>query len=157
MAEEKTGAFSVIAADERLPDFTILSKIISEARGMNRDDAGRIARHAWGFIGEGLGEAGAGELMERCALYGVNAVKVPSAGLPALKPPLYIKKIFFSGGVLNYSDLGVNAGATGRDKIMVKAAAPVKEETSRTVKTTEGPSGQERAIRMGIMAVTGLP
>ena len=157
MIEENNGTFSVIAADERLPDFILLSKIISEARGLNGSDAGRLARHAWGFIGEGLGEAGAGELMERCALYGVKTVKVPSADLPAMKPLLYIKKIVFAGGVLDYSDGGANSGAAGRDDILVAAAAPVKEETSKTITTKEGPSGQERAIRLSIMAATGLP
>ena len=157
MTEEKNGAFSVLAADEHLPDFTLMSKMISEARGMNLGDAGRAARHAWGFIGEGLSEAGADDLIQRCASYGVKALKVPVADLPAMKPVLYIKKAVFAGGVLNYSDPGANAGAAEKDDILVVAAAPVKEETSKTVKTTEGPSGQERAIRMGIMAVTGLP
>ncbi len=157
MTEEKNGTFSVISVDERQPDFMLLSKIISESRGMNRDDAGRIARHAWGFIGEGLSETAADELISLCASNGLKALKAPAAGLPALKPPLYIKKMVFSGGVLNYADGGSTAGVAEKDDILVVAAAPVKEETSKTVKTTEGPSGQERAIRMGIMAVTGLP
>ena len=157
MAEDKTGAFSVIAADERLPDFILLSKIISESRGMNRDDAGRAARHAWGFLGEGLSEDGADELLEHCEDYGVKAVKLISADLPALKPPLYITKAAFADGVFIYDDGNTLTGDAAKDDILVLAAAPVKEETTRTVKTTEGPSGQERAIRFGIMAVTGLP
>lgn len=155
MAEEKTGTISVIAADERLPDFALLSKIISESRGVNRDDGGRLARHAWGFLGSGLSEAGADELLGRCALYGVKAVKIPDPA--ALKPPLYTKKAVFAGGVFNYTDGNASAGVAGKDDILIVAAAPVKEETTKTVKTTERPSGQERAIRFGIMAVTGLP
>lgn len=157
MAEEKTGTFSVIAAEERLPDFILLSKIISESRGVNRDDAGRIARHTWGFIGEGLSEAGADDLLERCALYGVHAFKTAAAELSGLKPPLYIRKAVFAGGILNYTDGNALAGAEEKDDILVVAAAPVKEETTKTVKTTEGPSGKERLIRLGIMAATGLP
>ena len=157
MAEEKTSVFSVIAADERLPDFILLSKIISESRGLNREDAGRAARHAWGFIGEGLERAGADELLERCGIYGVKAVKMAASDLAALKPPLYIRKAVFSGGIFNYTDGNSLAGAAEKDEVLVIAAAPVKEETTKTVKTTEGPAGAERAIRFGIMAVTGLP
>jgi len=157
MAEEKTGIFSVIAADERLPDFILAAKIISESLGVNRDDAGRIARHAWGFIGENLSEAGADELLGRCSLYGVKSVKIAAADLSALKPPLHIKKAVFAGGVLSYTDGNASAGTAEKDDILVIAAAPVKDETTRVIKNIEGPSGQERAIRFGIMAVTGLP
>ena len=157
MAEDRPGTFSVIAADERLPDFILLSKIISESRGLNRNDAGRIARHAWGFIGEGLNEAGADQLLERCAIYGVKAVKTAAADTAARKHPILIRKAVFSAGIFNYTDGNTLAGAEEKDNILVVAAAPVKEETTKTVKTTEGPSGQERAIRFGVMAVTGLP
>ena len=157
MAEEKTGTFSVIAADERLPNFILLSQIISESRGMNRNDAGRVARHAWGFLGEGLSGAGADEILERCSVYGVNAVRAAAADLPVLKPPLYIKKAVFEGGLFNYTDSNAGTGAAEKDNILILSAAPVKGETIKTVKTTEGASGQERAIRFGIMAVTGLP
>ncbi|MFA6433195.1 MAG: hypothetical protein WCW52_00720 [Elusimicrobiales bacterium] len=157
MAEEKTGTFSVIAADERLPDFILLTKLISESRGLNRDDAGRLARHSWGFLGEGLTGTQADELLKRCGLCGIKAVKTETGGPAALKPPLYIKKAAFEGGVFNYTDRTGRNGAGEKTDILVVAAAPVKEETTKTVTTTEGPSGQEKAIRFGIMAVTGLP
>ncbi len=157
MTEEKDGIFSVIAADERLPDFILAAKIISESRGVNRDDAGRIARHSWGFIGENLNEAAADELLARCALYGVKAVKTAAADLALIKPPLRIRKAVFAAGIFNYTDGNSLAGTAANDDILVISAAPVKEETTKTIKTTEGPSGQERAIRFGIMAVTGLP
>lgn len=162
-----------MAADERPPDFAAFSKLIAETRGMNSSDAGRTARHAWGFIGEGLGEEAADGLLAKCAAAGLKAVKVHSSRLELLKPPLLIKKAVFGhpeaiglcygtytgieAAMFNYTDpSGQTWSCRGAD-ILVVAAAPVKEETVKTVKTTEGPSGQERAIRFGIMAVTGLP
>ena len=157
MAENETGTFSVLAADERLPDFSTLSRIIAESRGMNLDDAGRAARHAWGFIGEGVDEAGAAAVLERCALYGVNAATIPAAMIPILPAPIPIKKAVFTVGSFDYTGGGAFAGHGSPEEILVLAAAPFKEEKTKTVKTTEGPSGQEKAIRLGIMAVTGLP
>jgi len=154
---EGTGTFSVLAADDKLPDFALVSKVISESRGWNRDDAGRAARHAWGFLGEDLNEDAAALILERCALYGLGAVKVPAALIPALQPPVNIKKSVLAAGNFNYADGGSLAGSESADDILVLAAAPVKETTSRTVTATEGPSGQEKAVRLGIMAVTGLP
>ena len=156
MAEE-TGTFSVLAADDKLPDFILSTKIIAESRGLNREDAGRAARHAWGFLGENLSGDGAALVLERCGLYGLGAVKVPTALIPALEPPVNIKKAVFAAGNFNYADGGSLAGSEGAGEIIILAAAPVKEETTRTVTTTEGPSGQEKAVRLGIMAVTGLP
>ena len=156
MAEE-TGTFSVLAADDKPPDFILASKIIAESRGLNREDAGRTARHAWGVLGEGLSEDAAALVLERCALYGLGAVKVPTALIPALEPPVNIKKAVFAAGNFNHADGGSLAGSEGSGDILILAAAPVKEQTTRTVTTTEGPSGQEKAVRLGIMAVTGLP
>jgi len=154
---EGTGTFSVIATDERLPGFVLLTSIIAESRGLHHDDAGRIARHAWGFLGEDLDETGADAVLERCATYGVKAAKVPAAAIPVLKLPTLIKKAVFADGNFNYTDGNLLAGSEGCGDILLLAAAPVKEEKTRTVKTTEGPSGGERAVRLGIMAVTGLP
>jgi hypothetical protein len=44
-----------------------------------------------------------------------------------------------------------------KSAVRVLLAAPVKTEISRTITAKEGPSSQERAVRLGIMAVTGLP
>ena len=154
---EGTGTFSVLAADDKLPDFILLTKIIAESRGLNREDAGRAARHAWGFLGEGLSADGAALVLERCALYGLRAIKVQTAMVPALQPPVNIKKSVLAAGNFNYADGGSLAGSETSDDILVLAAAPVKETTTRTVTAAEGPSGQEKAVRLGIMAVTGLP
>jgi len=157
MTETATIIFSVLAADERPPDLAALSKFIAEARSVNREDAGRLARHAWGFLGEGLSEADADGLLAKCAAAGIKAVKTPSSRLTALKPPLRVKKAVFEAGVFNYTDAAALTLSCRDAEILVLAAAPFKEETTKTVTTTEGPSGQERAIRFGIMAVTGLP
>jgi len=157
MPEEKNTGFSVLTADERLPAFALFSRIISESRGINHDDAGRIARHAWGFIGENITETEADKLVELCAVYGLNAIKKPAGAVQEPEPPLHIKKLVFSEGILNYTDVSAGAGSTDANALTLLAAAPVKEITTKTVKTREGPSSQEKAIRFGIMAVTGLP
>ncbi|HBB65863.1 MAG: hypothetical protein A2X28_03535 [Elusimicrobia bacterium GWA2_56_46] len=157
MTETTTVTFSVLAADERLPDFAALSGLLAEARGLNREDAGRLARHAWGFIGEGLDETAADGLLAKCGAAGIKAVKIPSSRMTALKPPLRVKKAVFEADGFNYTGAGADIRSCRSGEILVLSAAPVREETIKIIKTTEEPSGQERAIRFGIMAVTGLP
>ena len=153
----RLGTFSVLTADDKLPDFALVTKDHLESRGLNCEDAGRAARHAWGILGEGLNEDTAALILERCALYGLGAVKVPTALIPVLEPPVKIKKAVFAAENFNYADGGSLAGSESSGNILILSAAPVKEVTTRTVTTTEGPTAQEKAVRFGIMAVTGLP
>ncbi len=155
MADKET--FLIFAAEEKLPDFTLVTEIIAKFLGLNRDDAAKAARHSWGFLGEGLDEEKAEELLRLCGTYGIEAAKLPTASLPAPEPPLQITKLLIEPDKLIYSESNGETDELPREAVSVLSAAPIKTLTSRMVKSKEGPSDQERAVRIGIMAVTGLP
>jgi len=157
MTEEISGLFSVLAAEERLPDFALTARILSEFNSLNSDDAGRLARHCWGFMGSNLAPGSARELACKCEAYGVKTIILPSAGLAGLKPAAFIKKAAFVNDTLNYTDgTGLSMNASAAD-VLVLSAAPLKEDTVKIVKSVEGPSAGAKALRLGIMAATGLP
>ncbi|MCX5785100.1 MAG: hypothetical protein NTX59_05385 [Elusimicrobia bacterium] len=156
MALSATEIYSVLITEERLPDFALTAKILSEFHSLNLNDAGRLVRHCWGLLGSGLAPDRARELAGKCEAYGIKTIILPSAGLPKLTHPALIKKAAFANNTFSYATAGVSMNAAAAD-ILVLSAAPLKEETVKVVKSVEGPSAGERAVRMGIMAVTGLP
>lgn len=154
---EEQGTFLVLAAEERLPDLNRAAAIMAGFQGLSMPDAAKAARHSWGFLGRGLDEEKADGLLRTCEAHGVRALKLPSAGLPKLEEPLRLASLAPAVETLDYTGADGKGGKVLRTAIRVLSAAPLKTETSRTVTSKEGPSTQERAVRLGIMAVTGLP
>ncbi|MDO8803494.1 MAG: hypothetical protein Q7R35_03600 [Elusimicrobiota bacterium] len=148
--------FMVITAGEKAPEFAALAQMLRAAFKLDLDTAAAAARHCWGVLGSGLDEAAADNLTVVCAGLGIKTLKLPCPQ-PTLPAEEKIKKAAFAGGAVSFTGSGNLAYTAEPGDILVIAAAPIKEETLRMVKTKEGPSGQERAVRMGIMAVTGLP
>lgn len=148
--------FLLITAGEKLPEFSVLAQVFGAALKTDRDTAAAAARRCWGLLGRGLDEAAAAQLEARCAELGVATLRLPWPQ-PPLPPAETVKAVSFEGGSAVFSLAGGASAPAVPGDITVLAAAPVRQETSRLVKTTEGPSSGERAVRMGIMAVTGLP
>lgn len=147
----------VITAGEILPGLPVLAHIFASVMKTDRDSAARAARHCWGVLGENLEETAADEIIGQCAVFGVKALKLPSESVAPLAEPRTVKKAVFEGGAAHFTDTAGSLLTVTGDSVAVVAAAPIKQEFFRTIKTTEGPSGGEKAIRFGIMAVTGLP
>lgn len=149
-------SFMVIAAGEKAPEFAVLAKAFGAAFKLDPASAAFAARHSWGVLGENLDEAAAGELAKCCAGFGIG-----TKTLPWPQPPLpeaeIIKKAVFENGSASFTGGAWLALTAAPGDIEVIAAAPIKEETLRIVKTKEGPSDKEKAVRFGIMAVTGIP
>jgi hypothetical protein len=148
--------YCVITADEKLPGLPVLAQVLGTAAGLDRDTAAAVARHCWGILGSGLDEAAAADLIRRCDDFGVKTLRFPEAAA-ALPAPQPVKKVIFENSAAIFTAEGGRTITTRAEDLAVLAAAPIKEDFLKTVKTTEGPSGQEKAIRFGIMAVTGLP
>lgn len=148
--------FIVITAGERIPEFSLLTQVLGAEFRLDRDTAAATARHCWGILGRDLDETAAASLAARCADLGIETLRLPSPP-PPLPTAESVKKASFENGSVTFTGSGGLALTAQPGDIAVLAAAPIKEETLRTVKTKEGPSGQEKAVRMGIMAVTGLP
>jgi len=148
--------FIVITAGEELPEFAVLTAVLGAALKTDRDTAAGAARRSWGLLGRNLDEAAAAELEARCADFDIKTLRLPwpQPPLPAAEK---LKAASFSAGAAVFSLAGGAVVQVAPGDITVIAAAPLREETTRLVKTTEGPSSGEKALRMGIMAVTGLP
>jgi hypothetical protein len=142
----------LITAEEKPPDLPLLARAMGAA---DPASAALAARHCWGVLGSGLEEAEAAALESRCAGLGLRTLRLlPPAPLPAPRP---VKKVVFSDGAAVFAAEAGAKIAVRPEGLAVIAAAPIKESFFRTIKTTEGPSTQEKAVRLGIMAVTGLP
>ncbi len=146
----------VITAGEKLPEFPVLARILGTASKLDPTTAAAAARHCWGVLGRDLDEAAAGALAGPCADFGVKTLALPFPP-PPLPAAERIKRAVFQDGAAVFTGTGGLAVTATPGGVLALAAAPIKEETLRTVKTTEGPSAKEKAVRMGIMAVTGLP
>jgi len=149
--------FILITAGESLPTVPVLAGALAAATGTDPSTAALTARKCWGVVGAGLDEAAADALAAKCAEFGVATLKIQADSLPALPAPVLAKKIVFEGGQAVFSVLSGQVAAARPEDITVLAAAPIKQEFLKIIKTTEGPSDGEKAVRLGIMAVTGLP
>ena len=157
MIEDTKEAFSVLTAEERLPDLIVTAKILAEFYSINLNDTGRLARHCWGILGSDLALDSTLELARKCQEYGVRTITLPSVEVAGLKPAIVIKKAAFEDTTFSCTDAaGLSMNLETAD-ILVMSAAPLKEETVKIIKSVEGPSAGERAVRLGVMAVTGLP
>ena len=148
--------YAVMTAGEKLPEQALLAKALETAFKLDRDTAAITARHARGVLGRGLDGAAADALLGACEALGLPAFKIEEASLPALRPAAPVKKAVLEGGAAVLTAGGTLVSAAPAD-IAALAGGPVRHEITSTVKTTEGPSAGEKAVRLGIMAATGLP
>ena len=147
----------VLTAGEKLPELAVLAQILTAALKTDRSSAAIKARHCWGLLGTGLDAEAAAGLTGLCAGLGIRTLTLPDPGPAPLPAPQPVKKVVFESGQVLFTCAGERLITALPEDISILAAAPIKEEFLKTVKTTEGPSAQEKAVRMGIMAVTGLP
>lgn len=148
----------VITAGDQPPLQPVLAAILGAAFKLDRDTAAQEARRCWGLLGRNLDDSAVEKLQEAAAVYDVKLLKLPEQGLPVLPAPRPAKKAVFSPGSAAFTLEGQGPERScAPGAILALAAAPVKEEFFREVKTTEGPSPKEQGVRLGIMAVTGLP
>ncbi|OGR52422.1 MAG: hypothetical protein A2049_08220 [Elusimicrobia bacterium GWA2_62_23] len=145
----------IFTAGEELPPVQVLARVLGAAVKTDPDTAALAARRCWGLLGAGLDDAAAAALEEQCAVFAVPVIKLADAP-PPLPVPVPVKKVVIENGAAVFS---CEAGpvSCSPDDLSVLAAAPIKEEFFRTVTASEGPSAGAKAMRLGIMAVTGLP
>ena len=148
-------SFCLITAEEKLPEMPIIARVLGAVFNLDRNTAATDARKCWGILGADLTEPVADSLAEKCAEFGVRTIKLPSpAQLPA---PETVRKAFLKNGAAEFVVDGGQTLTAPPGDIAVLAAAPIKEAVLKTITATEGPSAGGKAIRLGIMALTGLP
>lgn len=147
----------VITAGEKLPELPLLAQVLAAALKTDPTSAAIKARHCWGLLGAGLDEAGAAGLSALCAGLGIKTLTLPDPGPAKLPVPQPVKKVVFENGRALFTGAGAQLAAVMPEDISLLAAAPIKEDFVKMVKSSEGPSTQEQAVRIGIMVATGLP
>lgn len=147
----------LLTSGEKLPDFTLLARFFAAALKTDPGSAAIKARHCWGLLGTGLDEAAAAGLSALCAGLGIKTLTLPDPGPAKLPAPQPVKKVVFENGRALFTGAGASLTEVLPEDFRLLAAAPIKEDFFKTVKSTEGPSAQEQAVRIGIMAATGLP
>ena len=148
-------SFWLITAVESLPELPVLAHLLGSAFHLDRDTAASEARKSWGVLGTGLTEAEADSLAAGCSDFGVRTIKLP-APEPMPRPEHAVKAVIGNGAAEFIFAGGLSIGAAPGE-IEVLAAAPIKHEFTRTETAAPPPSAGGKALRLGIMAVTGLP
>ncbi len=149
--------YLLVTAGEDLPPHRAMAEALAAGLGLDPDTAAMTARKGWGVLGTGLDEGQAERLGAACAGAGLKVLKVPGEKLPPLPKPLTVGKVVFDGGKAYFSGPGGFSAAAAPEALAVLAAGPVKTESVTVTTVNEGPSVKEKALRMGIIAVTGLP
>lgn len=118
----------------------VVAEALAAWKGVPVADAIIAARRCWGLSVESEEKPAADKLAGLLQSRGVGALAVPSSlleELPAVEP---IRSL---------------ASAPSKSTVLI-AAAGFKKTTTREVKTTEGPSPTQRALKIGL-AIAGVP
>lgn len=149
--------YLLVTAGEDLPPHRAMAEALAAGLGLDPATAAMTARKGWGVLGAGLEDAQVERLETACAGAGLKVLRIPGERLPPLPKPLPVRKVIFSGGKAYFSGPEGFSAAAVPEALGVLAAAPVKTESVIVTTVKEESSVKEKALRMGIMAVTGLP
>lgn len=149
--------YCVLIGKPEIPDLKKLADALEEFHRIPEDDAIRMARKAWGFAGEHLTEERACLLAGKCREAGIETVVLDSALLAKFPAEKNFTQAVVKPEGFKYTLETKEPGFVSWENLLLASAAPVKEEIITTQIIQDGPSGSQKMINMGIMAVTGLP
>lgn len=154
---EKVGRYAVLLAAPEDLQVAPLAKALAMFKKIPLQDAARLARNSWGFVGEYLSEEKARELASRLADFGIGSWVMAQASIPELAQAQAVSRLEVRLDALHFSDKAGAAEAIPSRSLAIVAAGGIKVLTTETVKTKEGPTAAARAVRAGVMMTTGLP
>ncbi len=149
--------FSVLLAKPELPPLDKIAEILARFVQGPLFDARQKAKNAWGFLGEKLSDAEAARLAALAAEAGFETRVLPADRLAALPSPVPVHWLRATPEALFYT-----TGSTSDeksyawDRVRLLAAAGLKEQITITKTVKEGPSPQERAVKIGL-SLAGIP
>ncbi len=152
------GGFSVLLSKPELPAFDKMAEVLARFGKEPLFDSRQKAKNAWGFLGEKMSEAEAARLAAVAAEMGFETRVVSAdrlAALPSAVPVHWLRAapeaLFYTTGSTT------DEKSVPWDKVRLVAAAGLKEQITITKTVKEGPSPQERAVKMGLSLITGIP
>ena len=157
MSDAVQGSFSVLLAGKEDLRSDIVAAALADFSGITTVDAAMAVRRGRGIVAEGLGQGEAEGLARRLIDAGVAAVAVEAAALPVLPAAEILSRAAPGPEGLRVSSRAAGERLLPWPRVRIVAVAPVNESIESLLKTEEGPSGGEMAMRAGIMAVTGIP
>ncbi|MBK8574712.1 MAG: hypothetical protein IPN90_03190 [Elusimicrobia bacterium] len=121
-------------------------------------DAQRLARHAWGFLGQNLDESAARVLVSSSAAAGMKAFAVTDQEIPPLHEPASAHGVIFEEARMSLS-VGIPSTLRSLDlsQIQLLSVACLRRDSFVTKTTKEEVSTGRRMAGLGIMLATGIP
>jgi hypothetical protein len=149
---------SVLLAKPELPPLEKVAEVLARFAGGPVFDARMKAKHAWGFLGEKMSDADADRLSAVAGELGFETRVLPAEKIAVLPRPTPVHWMRATPeGVVYTVGTYTDERTCSWDRLRLLAAGGLKEQTT-TVKTIkEGPSANERAVKIGITMVTGIP
>jgi hypothetical protein len=152
------GLYTVLLADSAGADAGVLARFFSAEKGIPLIDAQRLARRAWGFLGENLDETSARALAEKAVGAGIKSTVVAVTEVPARIDPVSVHGAFFSEGQV---DLRVGIPSVScpieLSRIRLLSVANLRRDSLVTKTTKEESSTGRKILGLGVMLTTGIP
>jgi hypothetical protein len=150
--------FAVILTNPTLPPPEQLAVLLAAHGKIPLIDARQQARKAGGFLGESLSEDDARSLSRAAAEQGLGTRVIPTDSIPALPEPALVHtgRAAPEGFYYTVGSEPDEQSAPWGDIHLVGALA-VQEAFTVTKTVKEGPSAGERAVKMGLTLMTGIP
>ncbi|MBI5209341.1 MAG: hypothetical protein HY927_05135 [Elusimicrobia bacterium] len=149
-------SFAVLLRGPELPEQARCAGAVAAFRQVPFCDAARLARSAWGIMGEDMEKGEAEGLAAALEEAGAPAVALPQGLLEPPPAPGQAVGMEFDALGLRLLD---KAGAPAEmrwDRVALVAAAGFKETTVKKLTVKEGPTLTQKAASMGLM-MAGLP
>jgi len=149
--------FAVIIESEHDLNFGSISRALAAWRQVPLQDATFQAKKCWGIVDENLTEENARRLVQFLSDAKIRSIITPQNKLPLLPAKIELHHVFI-----------VEAGLTGKtnegrehilawENMRVISAAAFKSTTVKKIREKRGPSGAEKAFKIGILLTTGIP
>lgn len=145
-------------ADPAGADPGVLARFFSVEKRIPLIDAQRLARRAWGFLGENLDETSARTLADKAAGAGIKTMVVAGTEVPARIDPVSAHGAFFSEGQV---DLRVGIPSVPcpleLSRIRLLSVANLRRDSLVTKTTKVDSSIGRKILGIGVMLSTGVP
>src|SRR5689334_8455520 len=150
------GPFAVILSKPEDPPANNLAQALAKFHGFTAFDGQRMAKHAWGFLGDKLSEEDAKRLQETARAQGLETFLLDEKDLPAVPAAQTLHRARLDDDGLHY---WLGTDPTERlfawDKVGLLSAVGLREETSFVKTIHQGPTPEQRLMSAGIMMATG--
>jgi hypothetical protein len=152
------GLYTVLLADPAGADPGVLARFFSTEKGIPLIDAQRLARRAWGFLGENLDETSARALADKAAGAGIKSMVVAATEVSPRIDPAFVHGAFFSEGQVELR-VGIPSVPcpVALSQIQLLSVGNLRRDSLVTKTTKVESSAGRKILGLGVMLTTGIP